>query len=399
MLIRLHIWERDMAATVILVESDQSHITDWTNYVKKYRQEICKTPGQDLSGLPDPEVASETTLEQVLDIMGKASGGIAVIYAHAYEEGLLMRITNNAQSALAKNIRGVSRAWSALDEVIKLRSGDWSNPKKPEFLIDVPKAKELFKRLLQYLATFDGGFEKRLGNPDQVTNRDEADAWIDKWMDMMAMACLAPGLTQDDLRRVCRKMQKVRDARFQRVEIRACNIGKDKENLNALKEFFGAGIVAAPKTTMFFGKATVNLPENRDVIDDLRPAVQQLGGFRGTTFTAPRGRRHHLNHTPGGEPAMATGRRNRIFPSQNEPDAILQATEVSLFHYKNRVIATTATRVTRFVQANYKASATFIPTEDGLPVGGMWTPNSKDTTLPFLLPLEPAYRDFIVTSS
>jgi hypothetical protein len=55
--------------------------------------------------------------------------------------------------------------------------------------------------------------------------------------------------------------------------------------------------------------------------------------------------------------------------------------------------------VTRFVQANYKASATFIPTEDGLPVGGMWTPNSKDTTLPFLLPLEPAYRDFIVTSS
>jgi hypothetical protein len=218
-------------------------------------------------------------------------------------------------------------------------------------------------------------------------------------MDAMAKACLGSSSTESDLRRVCRAMQKVRDARFERVEIRACNIGRDRENLNALKEFFGAGAVAAPITTMFFGNATVNLPQNANVVDDLGPLVQQLGGFRGATFTAPRALGHHLNQTAGGEAAMTTGRRNRIFPDQGAADAILQVTEISPFRFRNRVVSTTAARVTRFVQANYKASANFTPTAAGLPVGGMWTPNDSATTLPFLLPLEPAYRDFIETSA
>jgi hypothetical protein len=267
------------------------------------------------------------------------------------------------------------------------------------FHIDLPKAKTLFKRLLDELAKFDGGFDKRLDNPDQLTNRDQADAWIDKWMDMMAKACLAPGLTQTDLRRVCRAMQKVRDARFERVEIRACNIGKDKENLNALKEFFGVGTVTAPKTTMFFGQATVNLPTNANPVDDLKPLVQQLGGFRGTMFTPPGVKNHKLNQTPGAEAAMATGHRNRIFPSTGAPDAILQVTEVSPFRFKNRVFSTTAARITRIVQANYKASATFTPSATGLPVGGMWTAGNTGTPLPFHLPLEPTYRDFLETSN
>lgn len=390
-----------MAVTTILVEDDKDMLGAWTDYIKQYDQEICKTAAQDISGLGTPQVASTKTLEEVLDLMGKAAaGGIVVIYAHANANGLLMRITANSQSAMAKNIRGVSRAWKAIFEVIKLRSGEWPAPGKsgkPVFRIDVPAAQELFKRLVQDLGKFDGGFEKRLPDPNTVTNRDQADAWIDQWVEMMAKASLAPGLTQDDLRRVCRAMQKVRDLRFERVEIRACNIGKDKENLNAFKEFFGAGKVTAPKTTMFFGKAPVNLNPGAD-LDQL---AKQMGGFRGTVFTAPGAPGIKQNNVPGGEAEVATGKRNRIFPSQKPGQALLQVTELvaNRFHFKSKAFAATAAEMTKFVQANYKGSASFAASSGGLPVGGMWTPGDPATTLPFLLPLEPTYRDFIETSS
>ncbi len=387
-----------MAVTTILVESDQKKIDEWTDYIKQYDRETCKTAALDLAGLGTPRVASGETLEEVLNFMGQAAGGIALIYAHANASGLIMRITANANSAQSKFIRGISRAWRAIDEIIKLRSGKWpapGQPGQPEFLIDLPRAKELFRTLQGELGKFDGGFDKRLDDPTTVTNRDQADAWFDKWMGLMGKACLAPGLGETDLRRVCRAMQKVRDARFERVEIRACNIGKDKENLNALKEFFGAGMVAAPKATMFFGKAPVNL----NPTGNLDQLAQQMGGFRGNMFTAPGMPGHKFNQVAGGEGEVAMGKRNRIFPDQKPGDAILQATEISPFHFKNRMFSTTAAAMTKFVQANYKAGGAFQVAATGLPVGGMWTPKDSAAKVPFLLPLEAAYRDFIEVSA
>ena len=248
---------------------------------------------------------------------------------------------------------------------------------------------------MQELGKLPGGFETRLADPSTVTNRDQADAWFDKWMDLMGKACLAPGLGETDLRRVCRAMQKVRDARFERVEIRACNIGKDKENLNALKEFFGAGMVAAPKVTMFFGKAKVNLNPKGN-LDQL---AQQLGGFRGNLFTGPGTPGHKFNQFPGGEAEVAMGKRNRIFPDQKPTDAILQTTATGSFQFSNRAFSTTAAAMTKFVQANYKSGAAFTPAAAGLPVGGMWTAKDPTAKVPFLLPLETAYRDFVEVSS
>jgi hypothetical protein len=388
-----------MAVTTILVETDNAKIQEWTDYITRYDRETCKTAADDLSGLGTPQVASGETLEEVLNIMGKAAkGGVALIYAHANADGLIMRITANANSAQSHFIRGISRAWRAIDEIIKLRSGKWpapGKPGKPEFLIDLPAAKALFKTLKDELAELPGGFASRLTDPAAVGNRDQADAWFDNWMELMGKACLAPGLGETDLRRVCRAMQKVRDAKFKRVEVRACNIGKKKENLDALKEFFGVDVVAAPKVTMFFGKAAVNLNPSGN-LDQL---ARQLGGFRGTQFTAPSVAGHQLNRMPGGEAAMATGRRNRIFPSQAPGDAILQATQTHPFKFSTRMFSTTAAAMTRFVQANYRAGGTFQAAANSLPVGGMWTADDPQAQLPFLLPLEPTYRNFLEVSN
>jgi len=380
-----------MAVTTILVDSNQSKIQEWTDYIKEYDRETSNTAALDLVGLGTPQAATGETFEEVLGLLGKASGGVALIYAHANANGLIMRIIDGGNSARSEFIRGISRAWRAIDEIIKLRSGKWPASGKPEFQIDLPNAVALFKTLKSDLGKLPGGFESRVSDPTTVTNRDQADAWFDQWMELMAKACLGGAWGETDLRRVCRAMQKVRDAKLERVEVRACNIGKDKENLNALKEFFGVKTVVAPKVTMFFGRAAVNLNAGGN-LDQL---ARQLGGFRGTAFTAPKTANNKLNQLPGGEPQVATGRRNRVFPDQGSAEAIMQMTQHQAFHFHGRLFSTTAATMTRFLQTNYKAGHAFRQQTNGIPVGGMWT---ADTGVPFRLPLETAYRTFLEIS-
>jgi hypothetical protein len=384
-----------MAVTTILAFDDQKMVQMTSDYIKEYDLEISKTPALDLTGLGTPKVASTETLEEVLDLMGQSSGGVALIYAHANSDGLIMRITDKANSALSKNIRGISRAWRAIFEMIQLRSGKWPAQGKPEFLVDVPGALALFKGLLVDLRKFGGNLADRLADPSTVTNREQADAWFDQWMDLMGKATLGGGLGETELRRVCRAMQKVREARFDRVEFRSCNIGSDKESLNAFKEFFGTGVVVAPTTTMFRGQGAVNITPG----GDLEALARGIGGFRGTHFTAPRSRGSHYNRMPNAEPELATGHRNRIFPERGPVEVIMQVTEVEPFHFSVRIFATSPAAMTRFVQSKYKAGATFQASTKLLPVGGMWTPSDPKSLVPFLVPLDSNYRDFLETST
>src|SRR5438552_555335 len=106
-----------MAVTTILVESDETKLKKWTDYIKEYDRETSKTKEFDLEGLGKPQVASGETLEEVLDLMGKASGGVVLIYAHANPKGLIMGITTQStHSSESKYLRGISRAWKAIDE-------------------------------------------------------------------------------------------------------------------------------------------------------------------------------------------------------------------------------------------------------------------------------------------
>ncbi len=385
-----------MAVKTILVESDQTKIQEWKDCIREYDRETSKTAALDLSGLGTPSVAAGETLEEVLDLLGQSKGGIGLIFAHANAHGFIMRICANANSAQVVKLGGISRAWKAIDEIIKLRSAKWPASGKPEFLIDVPAAVKLFENLLVELNKLDPKQSGGLAKPSTVTNREQADAWFDQWMEQMAKACLGGSNGESDLRRVMRAMQKVRDCKLERIEIRACNIGKDKATLDALKEFFGAGMVVAPKVTMFFGRPAVVLNSGGS-IDQF---AKQLGGFRGHQFTSPGVPGHPRNNIPGGEPAVATGRRNRILSSQGHVDVIMQLTEdgPTHFKFKGRVFATTSAAVSKFLQANYKSASTFAgaPT---IPAYGMWAPKEPKSLVPYVLPLESAYRDLLETST
>jgi hypothetical protein len=394
-----------LPAVSILVESHQEKLTEWGDYINEYDRETSKTAGLDLSGLGTPLEARDETLEQVLDLLAKqppagAGPKVALIYAHANPFGLIMRIADQANSAQSQFLRGISRAWKAVGEMIKLRSGDWSNPSKPVFRIDLPGAKALFRDLLEALKKVGSEYVSRLPDPATVNSRDGADAWFDQWMDLMGKACLGGGLGETELRRVCRAMQKVRDLKYDRVEVRACNLGKDKENLDALKEFFGVGQVVAPKVTMFFGKVAVN--SDQPSFDLL---TKHLGGYRGSAFTPPDMKAFALNQMKDRtgkpihvEPEMRGGRRNRIF-STSAGDVILQMTETQPFKFKGRMWAESDAALTKFFDANYKAGYAYTPGRKDQPVGGMWLPHDPSTPLPFLLPREAAYRQYLESSS
>jgi hypothetical protein len=136
---------------------------------------------------------------------------------------------------------------------------------------------------------------------------------------------------------------------------------------------------------------------NLNAQGDLNQLAKQLGGFRGTTFHAPSTSNNKMNQIPGGEAQVATGRRNRLFPDQPSTDAIMQLTQDQPFHFKGRLYSTTPAAMTRFLQSNYKAGHTFRQQPEGLPVGGMWTADAG-AAVPYFLPLEEAYRNFLEIS-
>src|SRR5262249_2187948 len=126
-------------------------------------------------------------------------------------------------------------------------------------------------------------------------------------------------------------------------------------------------------------------------------------GIQGTRFAAARRpsrgqARIGVVPIPGAEAEVATGRRNRIFPAQGPAEVIMQETQVEPFHFRGRLLARTPEAITRFLQANCKASQTFQQQRARLPVSGLWTGDDPGATLPYVLPLEDAYRNFLEIS-
>lgn len=372
-----------MAVTTIIAESEQSHLQNWKDYIAEYDQETSKTSSMDLSGLGTPLVPADVTMESVLDLMAQAAGEV-LLFAHGSSNGLIMRIAANSNSSEAKYLKGISRAWKAIDEIIAIR-------KMPENPPTIQKYRDLVQNLAKYLKELDSGYGARLGNTNDVNSRASADKWFDQWMVLMAKACLGGGLGENDLRRVCRAMQGVRNKKLNRVEIRACNIGSNVATLAAYREFFGATKIVAPKVTMFFGKA----PANVNPGGDMEALIKIMGGYRNNQFTAATSNKHNHNTVADGEPDVKTGKRNRVFPNSTAaPDAIMQVTEVAPYTYKSRLWAPSNDAVTRFLGANYKSGKTF-KTGAPIPVGGLWCPDHSTVKVPFVLPLESEYRDLL----
>ena len=76
------------------------------------------------------------------------------------------------------------------------------------------------------------------------TTREQAPALFQQWLQARARSL---DLSKERLLEIVKKRNQVADRAFERVEIRACNVGAFPEAMRVLREFFGARRLLAPQ--------------------------------------------------------------------------------------------------------------------------------------------------------
>ena len=99
----------------------------------------------------------------------------------------------------------------------------------------------------------------------------EAEAFYAKWVEMVAGQLGFSGNPRAvALRRFLARLRKLRAIKLARLELRACNIGTDKETMEIVRKFFGALKLTAPTVGTFFTSPISPLPVVRLLAARLR---------------------------------------------------------------------------------------------------------------------------------
>ncbi len=179
-------------------------------------------------------------LEKVLDEMNKAGDNdeseiLIVSHGTVAEDstgGLTMPLaTGCGVDAMRDEVRAVTEAAIAIQESASHPLG-WAR------FIEDPQV----RRQVQTSATPEQG-------PGLLQQ------WLQARADSLKMS-------KERLLELAAKRNEVIGRRFQRVEIRACNLGAFQEAMEALLEFFGASRLLAPRVTMLCGRLRAHILED-----------------------------------------------------------------------------------------------------------------------------------------
>jgi hypothetical protein len=126
-----------------------------------------------------------------------------------------------------------------------------------------------------FLAAFRGGSPR--GSPPRQADQERISQWLAEIRSSLLgilerypqeqylqnVAAYELGVDRETLERVIAKREELR-GRLDRVEFRACNLGKLDFILAALQRFFGAGSVTAPRNFMLYGKVdpVISFPDS-----------------------------------------------------------------------------------------------------------------------------------------
>lgn len=240
-------------------------------------------------------------LEKVLDEMNKAGDDdeaeiLIVSHGTVAEDstgGLTMPLaTGCGVDAMRDEVRAVTEAAIAVQESASHPLG-WAR------FIEDPQV----RRQVQTSATPEQG-------PGLLQQ------WLQARADSLKMS-------KERLLELTAKRNEVTGHRFQRVEIRACNLGAFQEAMEALLEFFGASRLLAPRVTMLCGRLRAHILEDPNQYQDwihsqgalgTGTSFEEMEGASGRTFgkrSASESRRVPLSPTPlSWRPPRSAGRRS-----------------------------------------------------------------------------------------
>jgi hypothetical protein len=173
------------------------------------------------------------------------------------------------------------------------------------------------------------------------------------------------------------KMNAVQAIGFRRIEVRACNIGRSRDALSFMGEFFGARQILCPSVRTFYGRVGLTIVREGGM---LGVRMRRL-----TTGPQPQGLSYRVP-IPGPHNAAPI----------REEDFALRIWEYAPHRVGIEAVATSWDGVRAWVDSHimpdhYRRGTLYL--------GGFWTFGSPQGLVigPFVLPMDPRYRGLIVS--
>jgi hypothetical protein len=342
---------------------DATGLPQAVSYYRMFPREPARSAEDDMT-IDHIVPVHHITLEAVLDqmLVAKAEREVLLV-AHGEPRGLIMHLTaKRSVSALKEALDLISRVAAALAR----RAAIHEQPATDQVASWAALVEEL-----------------KPGSVRGAFTVHEAEAWFGRWLGEQAGLVTTGGV--HDLERLVRKMNEVRAAHFERVEVRACKLAE--EALESLCNFFGAERVCAPSVGTFYvwvhplvaRPATLNRWE-RAYGGAARSPVYR----RGAGPTA----RHYDVYIPG--------RRNPL-------DGLIvpEAFEIRVWEtsrhphlYASRAAAGSWSNVKAWVDENIMPLSRY--QRGSFVLAGMWIFGRGSQ--PFAAPLDPEYREVLACS-
>jgi hypothetical protein len=292
-------------------------------------------------------------LEKVLDEMNKAGDeDEAEIFiashgtvAEGATGGLTMPLARDCDvDAMRDEVRAVTEASIAIQESA-------SDPLSWARFIEDPQA----RRQVQTTAT-----------PEQ------GPGLLQQWLQARADSL---HLSKAKLLELATKRNQVAGRRFQRIEVRACNLGAFPEAMQALAEFFGAERLLAPLVTTLCGRLRVHLLEDPS---QYREWIQSRGAFgTGGAFEEMEG-----------ASGRTFGEAFRLRIQESSPDS-------NTFELEAAALSEEAVR--KWVE-DYIMHGSGYTGHGTLQIAALWTFGRPGLPQPYVLPGESEYRSLIAST-
>lgn len=397
-----------MAAPVrIIVHTGGHGLGEAVDYYTKFPWE--PSPAGDMS-LDKKNIVQvkDATLETVLQEMAKAgSGGTVLLVCHAYNDGLLMPVAKGALGSAGTeeigHLLGVSAAQRKVKLIRAMPSGN---------------AAEKKAKTDAWLELHRGITSKPLFGDDVTLEALERN--YNQWLDDVAYDDLfLRGATRRDvLISLVQAMEKTQALKLERVELRACDIGRSSSAMSKVKQLFGCSKLLAPTVSTFYLKGvpvtTLKIFSHRYI------AEHPVGNFRppgpvGRTVKEPADFVIEVVRKNPGTRLFWDVEYGYIPPENPRPGPNKYDSGTSTIKLKRHVLAMLVEEVKKYYfrgsastwdeagpnQPQWENAQKFVKDfvmskaaykKGSLTLAGFWTPGESD---PWLLPNEPEYVDHI----
>lgn len=391
-------------AVRVIVHTGGSGLDEAAEYYRQFPWEPSPAGDLDLAQAAFTQVR-DATLETLLDAMLQArTGGTVLLVCHAFAEGLLMPLVNGSRlSAGGAAITRLLEVSAAHRQARRIRALPATSP------AEIQAGIEAWQKLIRKTGA---------GTIAGAVTLAELERLYETWLDQVARHELfLMGAPKAALLRLIDRVEKVQALTLNRVELRACNIGRFPAAMRRLRELFGCSRLLAPTVPTFYLKGVpVNTLElfGRRYIAEHRAGNFRPPGPAGRQFKDPadfvlevvkknpRTRlfwEYEYAYVPSENPHPAPNRYDGGTSTIKMRRLLAMIVEEVRPSYYRGSAATWAERskgrphwedARAFVQSYIMRQADY--ERGSLTVAGFWTP---DESAPWLLPNEPEYLEHI----